>query len=105
MVRRCLFLGGPLLGRCGDLTRGGVDAALRLVWQFSRVMTRILHVLDHSLPAHSCYTLRTPALMKAQAAKGWAVAGVTGGRQPDSGGKPGEDGKEAWRESGGQDGE
>ena len=28
-------------------------------------MTRILHVLDHSLPAHSGYTFRTRALMKA----------------------------------------
>ena len=43
---------------------------------------RILHVLDHSLPAHSGYTFRTRALMKAQAAKGWAVAGVTGVRHP-----------------------
>jgi PEP-CTERM/exosortase A-associated glycosyltransferase len=48
-------------------------------------MTRILHVLDHSLPAHSGYTFRTRALMKAQAAKGWAVAGVTGVRHPDPG--------------------
>lgn len=46
-------------------------------------MTRILHVLDHSLPAHSGYTFRTRALMKAQAAKGWEVAGVTGVRHPD----------------------
>jgi PEP-CTERM/exosortase A-associated glycosyltransferase len=46
-------------------------------------MTRILHVLDHSLPAHSGYTFRTRALMKAQAAKGWDVAGVTGVRHPD----------------------
>ena len=45
-------------------------------------MTRILHVLDHSLPAHSGYTFRTRALMKAQVAKGWAVAGVTGVRHP-----------------------
>ncbi|WP_204992394.1 MULTISPECIES: TIGR04063 family PEP-CTERM/XrtA system glycosyltransferase [unclassified Sphingopyxis] len=45
-------------------------------------MTRILHVLDHSLPAHSGYTFRTRALMKAQAAKGWDVAGVTGIRHP-----------------------
>lgn len=46
-------------------------------------MTRILHVLDHSLPAHSGYTFRTRALMKAQIAKGWQVAGVTGVRHPD----------------------
>src|SRR3546814_7812458 len=38
-------------------------------------------------------TFRTRALMKAQAAKGWAVAGVTGVRQPDSGGKTGADGE------------
>jgi PEP-CTERM/exosortase A-associated glycosyltransferase len=45
-------------------------------------MTRILHILDHSLPAHSGYTFRTRALMKAQQAKGWSVAGVTGVRHP-----------------------
>ena len=45
-------------------------------------MTRILHVLDHSLPAHSGYTFRTRALMKAQLARGWDVAGVTGVRHP-----------------------
>jgi PEP-CTERM/exosortase 1-associated glycosyltransferase, Daro_2409 family len=48
-------------------------------------MTRILHILDHSLPAHSGYTFRTRALMKAQAAKGWEVAGVTGVRHPEAG--------------------
>ena len=52
-------------------------------------MTRILHVLDHSLPAHSGYTFRTRALMKAQVAKGWEVAGVTGVRHPE----PGADGE------------
>jgi PEP-CTERM/exosortase A-associated glycosyltransferase len=45
-------------------------------------MTRILHVLDHSLPTHSGYTFRTRALMKAQVAKGWDVAGITGVRHP-----------------------
>jgi PEP-CTERM/exosortase A-associated glycosyltransferase len=48
-------------------------------------MPRILHVLDHSLPAHSGYTFRTRALMKAQIAKGWEVAGVTGVRHPNPG--------------------
>ena len=48
-------------------------------------MTRILHVLDHSLPTHSGYTFRTRALMKAQVAQGWEVAGVTGVRHPDEG--------------------
>ena len=52
-------------------------------------MTRILHVLDHSLPTHSGYTFRTRALMKAQVAKGWEVAGVTGVRHPE----PGPDGE------------
>jgi len=59
-----------------------VDAALRLICQSTGPMTRILHILDHSLPAHSGYTFRTRALMKAQQAKGWAVAGVTGVRHP-----------------------
>ncbi len=45
-------------------------------------MTRILHILDHSLPAHSGYTFRTRALMKAQMAKGWEVAGITSVRHP-----------------------
>lgn len=38
---------------------------------------RILHILDHSLPLHSGYTFRTRAILKAQQAMGWAVAGVT----------------------------
>jgi PEP-CTERM/exosortase A-associated glycosyltransferase len=42
---------------------------------------RILHVLDHSLPLHSGYTFRTRAILKAQIARGWTVAGVTGARQ------------------------
>ena len=42
---------------------------------------RILHVLDHSLPLQSGYTFRTRAILKAQIARGWAVAGVTGARQ------------------------
>lgn len=41
---------------------------------------RILHVLDHSLPLHSGYTFRTRAILKAQIARGWTVAGVTGPR-------------------------
>jgi PEP-CTERM/exosortase A-associated glycosyltransferase len=44
-------------------------------------MPRILHVLDHSLPLHSGYTFRTRAILKAQIAAGWEVAGVTGSRQ------------------------
>jgi PEP-CTERM/exosortase A-associated glycosyltransferase len=44
---------------------------------------RILHVLDHSLPLHSGYTFRTRAILKAQIARGWTVAGVTGPRFND----------------------
>ena len=43
-------------------------------------MTRILHVLDHSLPLHSGYTFRTRALLRAQIANGWDVRGITGHR-------------------------
>ena len=41
-------------------------------------MTRILHVLDHSLPLHSGYTFRTRAILKAQQASGIEVRGITG---------------------------
>ncbi|MDP4573939.1 glycosyltransferase, exosortase A system-associated [Qipengyuania sp. G39] len=43
-------------------------------------MTRVLHILDHSLPLHSGYTFRTRAIMKAQAAAGLEVRGITGQR-------------------------
>ena len=46
---------------------------------------RILHVLDHSLPTQSGYTFRTRAILKAQMAAGWEVAGVTGPRQGATG--------------------
>ncbi|MGR6328641.1 TIGR04063 family PEP-CTERM/XrtA system glycosyltransferase [Sphingomonas sp. XXL09] len=42
---------------------------------------RILHVLDHGLPLQSGYTFRTRAILKAQQARGWQVAAVTGPRQ------------------------
>ncbi len=41
---------------------------------------RILHVLDHGLPLQSGYTFRTRAILKAQIARGWKVAAVTGPR-------------------------
>ncbi|THD38018.1 MAG: glycosyltransferase, exosortase A system-associated [Sphingomonas sp.] len=41
---------------------------------------RILHVLDHGLPLQSGYTFRTRAILKAQIARGWQVAAVTGAR-------------------------
>ena len=45
-----------------------------------RAMTRVLHVLDHSLPLHSGYTFRTRAILKAQEAAGLEVRGITGRR-------------------------
>ncbi|MFM5907893.1 MAG: TIGR04063 family PEP-CTERM/XrtA system glycosyltransferase [Novosphingobium sp.] len=41
-------------------------------------MTRVLHVLDHSLPLHSGYTFRTRAILKSQQAMGIEVRGITG---------------------------
>ena len=48
-------------------------------------MTRILHVLDHSLPLHSGYTFRTRAILRAQAASGLDVRGITGVRHAVAG--------------------
>jgi len=48
-------------------------------------MTRILHVLDHSLPLHSGYTFRTRAILSAQAASGLEVRGITGLRHSAEG--------------------
>ncbi len=48
-------------------------------------MTRILHVLDHSLPLHSGYTFRTRAILKAQEVLGWQVRGITGLRHAAAG--------------------
>ena len=48
-------------------------------------MTRILHVLDHSLPLHSGYTFRTRAILRAQMARGWDVRGITGLRHNAAG--------------------
>jgi PEP-CTERM/exosortase A-associated glycosyltransferase len=46
---------------------------------------RVLHILDHSLPMHSGYTFRTRAILKAQIAYGWEVAGITGARHTQDG--------------------
>ncbi len=43
-------------------------------------MTRVLHILDHSLPLHSGYTFRTRAILKSQQAAGLEVRGITGQR-------------------------
>lgn len=47
-------------------------------------MTRILHVLDHSLPLHSGYAFRTRAIMTAQQRAGLDVRGVTSVRHQAS---------------------
>jgi len=46
---------------------------------------RVLHVLDHSLPLHSGYAFRTRAIMRAQAADGLEVRGITGLRHEADG--------------------
>ncbi len=51
-------------------------------------MTRVLHILDHSLPLHSGYTFRTRAIMAAQAAIGIEAQGITGVRHVDAGPDP-----------------
>ncbi len=48
-------------------------------------MTRVLHILDHSLPMHSGYTFRTRAILKAQQAMGLEVRGITGLRHTSAG--------------------
>lgn len=48
-------------------------------------MFRVLHILDHSLPLHSGYAFRTRAIMKAQAADGLEVRGITGVRHTADG--------------------
>jgi PEP-CTERM/exosortase A-associated glycosyltransferase len=49
---------------------------------------RILHILDHSLPMHSGYAFRTRAIVKAQLARGWEVACLTGTRHIADGPDP-----------------
>jgi glycogen(starch) synthase len=51
-------------------------------------MTRVLHVLDHSLPLHSGYTFRTRAILKAQQAAGLEVRAITGLRHVAANGDP-----------------
>ena len=51
-------------------------------------MTRILHILDHSLPMHSGYTFRTRAILRAQQGMGLEVRGITGQRHVEPGPSP-----------------
>jgi len=62
-----------------------VDGPLSLSCDKVRAMTRVLHVLDHSLPLHSGYTFRTRAIMRAQAAAAIEVRGITGQRHSADG--------------------
>lgn len=48
-------------------------------------MTRILHILDHSLPLQSGYTFRTRAILKSQQAAGLDIRGITGQRHAADG--------------------
>ncbi|TIX48949.1 TIGR04063 family PEP-CTERM/XrtA system glycosyltransferase [Alteraurantiacibacter aquimixticola] len=48
-------------------------------------MTRVLHILDHSLPLHSGYAFRTRAIMHAQMKLGLDVRGITGLRHTKDG--------------------
>lgn len=68
-------------------------------------MTRIVHVLDHSLPMYSGYTFRTRAIMKAQEALGLKVRGITGLRHTQTGPDPEQaDGLTFHRTAGRRDG-
>ncbi len=40
-------------------------------------MTRILHILDHSIPLHSGYTFRTLSILREQRKLGWETAHLT----------------------------
>jgi PEP-CTERM/exosortase A-associated glycosyltransferase len=42
---------------------------------------RILHILDHSIPLHSEYAVRTQAILKHQRALGWETFHLTGPKQ------------------------
>jgi len=49
---------------------------------------RIIHILDHGLPLQSGYAFRTRAIVKAQLARGWEVACLTGPRHDVAGPDP-----------------
>ena len=40
-------------------------------------MTRILHILDHSIPLHSGYTFRTLSILREQRKLGWETTHLT----------------------------
>ena len=51
-------------------------------------MTRVLHILDHSLPLHSGYTFRTRAILTAQQNAGIDLRAITGLRHTGEGNDP-----------------
>ncbi len=55
---------------------------------------RILHVLDHSIPAHSGYTFRTLAILREQRRLGWETFHVTSPKHPGAGAK--EEAVDGW---------
>lgn len=54
---------------------------------------RILHLLDHSLPRHSAYALRTMAILRQQRAMGWHTSHLTG---PRHGPAPHDRNRDGW---------
>src|SRR5512139_358556 len=44
---------------------------------------RILHILDHSIPAHSGYTFRTLGILREQRRLGWETFHLTSPKHPD----------------------
>ena len=58
-----------------------VDAALSFIRLEELPMTKVLHILDHSLPLHSGYTFRTLSILKEQRALGWNTFHLTGSKQ------------------------
>ena len=67
-------------------------------------MTKILHILDHSLPMHSGYTFRTRAILKAQQGAGLEVRGITGLRHSAAGSDPEDIDGLRFHRTGGQSG-
>lgn len=61
-------------------------------------MTRVLHILDHSLPLHSGYTFRTASILKQQGQRGWETFHLTTPKQgPSQGGSEMAGGWEFYR--------
>jgi len=49
-----------------------------------RLMTRILHILDHSIPLYSGYAFRTVSILNQQRAMGWETVHLTSTKHPAS---------------------